>query len=487
MARKQALQPLTIVLFGLLCVLQPVTFVGPGRQPNQSHVPRRASDSFGEALQLPPEQVVQAVGQAGPRVTASDVAAAGGMGLEEARKGLVSLAAVLGAESELEVSKTGELVYRFPSDVKAALLKVSAAAAAREAWSQAKPTVFTVLRAAFGVTLFASIAIIFSAIIAISVSSSSSSSDRDRDDRDDRRRNDSFGGGGFSFGYVPRLYYGSSPFDVFYYRPHYSYDFFHPMGFLESVYSFVFGDGDPNSGREQRQLAAVAAAARRNGGVLTAEQMAPLLDPPERPSGDSYNVNESWVLPAISQLNGRPEVAKNGQIVYVFDDLQTTAGETGRGEVPDILEEEEIPFSYADRDQLTLVCLLGVANLVGAAYLGAAFADVGAEKLIGFLGAVKTFYPALLSYAVGFFAAPAIRFFNLKRINSEVRARNQYRRQWWEMLRSGAVDGKLAEARKYRQNVREISSGDAVYSTAQDVAPQRSDSDLEDFDRRLRG
>ena len=62
-------------------------------------------------------------------------------------------------------------------------------------------------------------------------------------------------------------------------------------------------------------------------------------------------MNESWVLPAISQLNGRPEVAKNGQIaqaltrsvssqsqlhclgashaqVYVFDDLQTTAGKS---------------------------------------------------------------------------------------------------------------------------------------------------------------
>ena len=58
--------------------------------------------------------------------------------------------------------------------------------------------------------------------------------------------------------------------------------FFWPnWGFLESVYSFVFGDGDPNSGREERQLAAVAASARQNGGVLTAEQMAPLLDPPE--------------------------------------------------------------------------------------------------------------------------------------------------------------------------------------------------------------
>ena len=26
-------------------------------------------------------------------------------------------------------------------------------------------------------------------------------------------------------------------------------------------------------------------------------------------------MNESWVLPAISKLNGRPEVAKDGQIV----------------------------------------------------------------------------------------------------------------------------------------------------------------------------
>lgn len=64
--------------------------------------------------------------------------------------------------------------------------------------------VFTVLRAAFGVALFASIAVIYSAIIAISVSGS----DRDRDDR---RRGDSFGGGfGGGFGFGPSLYYGPS-------------------------------------------------------------------------------------------------------------------------------------------------------------------------------------------------------------------------------------------------------------------------------------
>ena len=142
--------------------------------------------------------------------------------------------------------------------------------------------------------------------------------------------------------------------------------------------------------------------------------------------GSSYNVNESWVLPAISKLNGRPEVAQNGQIVYVFDDLQTTAGDTYR-KPPAILEEQEIPFSRADDGNLMLVGLLGVVNLLGAAYLGAQFAGLGAVKLVGFLGTVKTVYPALLTYAFSFFAAPAWRFFGLGKQNAEIQKRNQNR------------------------------------------------------------
>ena len=63
--------------------------------------------------------------------------------------------------------------------------------------------VFTVLRAAFGVALFASVAVIYSAIIAISVSGS----DREREDR---RRSDFGGGFGGGFGFGPSLYYGPS-------------------------------------------------------------------------------------------------------------------------------------------------------------------------------------------------------------------------------------------------------------------------------------
>jgi len=508
MIRKRGLPSavtLLILKHGQVCLLvalacQPLVCLVLGGVYHQAGDVSRSSRTtlragavpLGEAFQLPPEKVVEAVSKAGTRVTPSDVAAAGGLSLEEARRGVVELAGTLGAEAELEVSKTGELVYLFPRDVKGALSKVSSAAAAREAWNKAKPTVFTALRAAFGVALFASIAVIYTAIIAISTSSS----DRDRDDR--RRGGDSFGGGGFGFG--PTLYYGPSPFDVIFYRPYYSYSYGGDiyddwesrssppkMGFLESVYSFVFGDGDPNAGRLDRQLAAVAALARRNGGVLTAEQMAPLLDPPGYKSPEStYNVNESWVLPAVSRLNGRPEVAADGQIVYVFDDLRTTAGETSSRKPPAILEEEEVPFSLADEGNLTLVVLLGVANLVGAAYLGAQFAGLAGYKLTGFLAAVKGFYPGLLAYAVVFFAAPAWRFFGLGKANSEIQQRNQNRKDWLNVLRSGAVDGKLAQARSLRQGMRQIGREDSVYSTAKEAQSQSSRSDLEDFDRRLR-
>merc|ERR1719221_2248707 len=139
------------------------------------------------------------------------------------------------------------------------------------------------------------------------------------------------------------------------------------MGFLEAVYSLVFGDSDPNDGREQRALAAVAATARRNGGVVTGEQLAPLLSPPSyaKASG-TINVDESWVLGALTRLNGRPEVTKGGQIVYVFPDLQTTAGAAEKGEKPPaIMEEREVPFSLADDGQLTFAGLLGTVDLFG--------------------------------------------------------------------------------------------------------------------------
>lgn len=60
------------------------------------------------------------------------------------------------------------------------------------------------------------------------------------------------------------------------------------MGFLESVFSYIFGDGNPNEGLEERRLSLVANMIRENQGSVTAEQLAPYCDdaPPPNPNAD---------------------------------------------------------------------------------------------------------------------------------------------------------------------------------------------------------
>lgn len=138
---------------------------------------------------------------------------------------------------------------------------------------------------------------------------------------------------GGSFNY----FFGPSPFDFFYYRPFGYYGYYgqpvnerrasDDMGFLESIFSYIFGDGNPNAGLEERRLALASNMIRQNKGSVTAEQLAPFCDGSEDPQtvlGKTY-VDESFVLPVVTALNGEPRVTDEGDIVYVFPELQTTA------------------------------------------------------------------------------------------------------------------------------------------------------------------
>lgn len=143
-------------------------------------------------------------------------------------------------------------------------------------------------------------------------------------------------------------FWGPSPFDFFYYRPYYSRYYSTPgqdgrggsrqsndpeeMGFLESVFSYVFGDGNPNGDVEERRIAIAAEMIRQNGGAVTAEQLAPFCDEAPMPltaegklGEERVYVDESFVLPIVTQLDGEPQVTEDGDIVYTFPELMTSA------------------------------------------------------------------------------------------------------------------------------------------------------------------
>ena len=55
------------------------------------------------------------------------------------------------------------------------------------------------------------------------------------------------------------------------------------LGFLSAVFSILFGDGDPNARLEPLRWRRIAAFLRLHGGVVIAEDLAPLLDLPDCP------------------------------------------------------------------------------------------------------------------------------------------------------------------------------------------------------------
>ncbi|KAL7578933.1 hypothetical protein ACA910_006905 [Epithemia clementina (nom. ined.)] len=276
-------------------------------------------------------------------VVAADVAAAAGVSLSQAQRDLTTLASV--CQGQIAVDDDGQLIYTFDRNVRTTLAQNSVKYRALETWQSVWPYLFWGLRVTFGAALLASIAAIFSTIFILQSSSSSSSDDRDDRGSSDRR------GGGSGLGMGWSYWWGPSPLDFFYFRPYGSYGYYardnnqnsndeNNMGFLESVFSYVFGDGNPNPRLEEQRLTAAANLIRSYQGSVTAEQLAPFVmdvpdDVPAVPLNDDNEndnneplfINESYVLPIVTALNGEPRVTEDGDIVYVFPELQVTASE----------------------------------------------------------------------------------------------------------------------------------------------------------------
>lgn len=274
---------------------------------------------------IPSKPVIDAVIEAkSDYVVASDIATRAGVSLSQARKDLTTLASL--SRGDISVSEDGELIYEFPPNLNSVLSSNSAKYEALQKFEKAWPTIFWGVRVTFGVALLASIALVFSTIFVLQSSSSEDSDNGRENDRGRGGRSMSFGGGGF---------WGPSPFDFFYYRPYGYYGYYgqndfdqrdpEEMGFLESIFSYVFGDGNPNAGLEEKRLSLAAQMIRENNGAVTAEQLAPYCDAPDPDAMATTYVDESFVLPIVSQLDGEPRVTDDGDIIYVFPDLQVSA------------------------------------------------------------------------------------------------------------------------------------------------------------------
>lgn len=421
---------------------------------------------------------MEAVDSYGGRVTIGDVASRAGLKTSEAERALQAIAADAGGF--LEVSDEGDVLYVFPKDYRTKLAARSFRMKIEPVFDKLKVASEYVIRVSFGTALVVSILLVYTAILALLSSKS------DEDDRG-RRRGRSFS---------PDLTYFFRPSDIFWYWDPFYYrkrqmQSDGGLNFVESVFSFVFGDGDPNQGLEEERWKLVGQYIASNGGVVTAEELAPYLDVL---STQETTDDESYILPVLLRFGGHPEVDNEGNILYHFPSLQRTAskgvgGKTKKwtdwvGGVQKYLEERKWSFSKAEAPQRALVIGLGALNLCGVIILGV-MSKTAAVTPGGFVSFVLDIFPLLQIYAVAFFAIPLVRFFLLGKTNADIERRNLARQQRARALElpDSSLRSKLASAREMARRM-VIGSDRIVYTTERDVSDQ--DYEATDWDKRFK-
>jgi hypothetical protein len=414
----------------------------------------------------PNPTIMKAVEKLDYRVTAGDVASQVGLDVKIAEQGLLALASEAGGH--MQVSDTGEIAYLFPSNFRSVLQSKYLRLRLQALWSQVWGLLFYLIRISFGIVLIASIILVMLAIIMIVIAMSASR--QDNDDRDS-------GGGAFFF---PHIWFGPDIFWFFspnYYDRDYSSrrslrrgNDSNRMSFLESIFSFLFGDGNPNADLEERRWRTVATVIRNNGGAVAAEQIAPYLDDVR----GTFGQDEDYMLPVLIRFDGRPEVSPDGQIVYHFPELQVTASDRHSQSVPAYLKESLWRFSAANSGQITLAAGLGAFYLVATLVLGSLLSDgTIAAQIGGLVAFVNGIYGVLLGYAIAFLTIPLIRYFWLKWRNKSVEARNEKRQQQAAALNDAdaTVQRKIAYAKRFAA-ITVVNANNLAYTTESDLTEQ---------------
>ncbi len=409
------------------------------------------------------KNVIDAINSLGRRVTAADVALKTGLPLNVANTTLNKVAAE--TSGHLEVSSTGDIVYKFAAGFENKYLATGIWKTLETAGHKIFEIGYFLLRISFGIMLVVSFIAILLLILIVVIALSRMGSDGDDSGGD---------GGGFNFDFFDfmilrdLLWWGAwSQPNVYvdYNRPYARTAPTQKGNFLFNVFSFLFGDGNPNSHLDERKWQLIAETIQHNKGVVTAEQLAPYTgaDPKD----------DDAVLPVLVRFDGKPEVTATGNIVYVFPSMQVhgTYVESRSGATH--LREYPWPFTNVDSGALMPVYLLATFNFFGSWWLMYEQSKVIVLHMLGPL------IVALTIYGTAFVMVPLFRWAILGLLNSGIESRNSKRQEYAVAVQNQSPElaTKLKEAADYTINERFVSSDNLAYSTEKNALDQKDDLD----------
>lgn len=425
------------------------------------------------------QQIIKAINDLKLKVTPSDVAAKTGLPILHVTSELNRIATDTNAH--LQVSEQGDIAYKFNPNIEGAYMAQGLRRVMDRIGSKTLSILFFLVRISFGIMLIVSLIVVSVLIVFFFIIISQ------RGGSNDSHGDGLFGGhgGGFHFSFFDYLilrdlmYWGTASA----YRSRYRLD--EPTvrrpdqgNFLFNVFSFLFGDGNPNQNLEERKWAMVAKVIQNSGGVVTSEQLAPY-------TGADPN-DEDAVLPVLTRFDGRPEVTDKGNIVYAFPSLTVTTLDSELTSLPSYLNEWKWKFSNVDDGGLVPVYILGGLNFFGSFFLlftamnPYVYTEMGRQMtnpMHGFLPLIIV----LLTYGALFLVVPAVRYLIQTNLNVKIDNRNEKRARNAALLQAppDQLLQKLAEAQTMKMDRRILTDDNAIYDTRKDDMDQKYKDDLE--------
>jgi hypothetical protein len=258
------------------------------------------------------EQITGAFKKNKTGITAADIAAKTGIPLDRVRE-LVPLAADE-FSARLEVCESGEILYSFPNGFKSRYRGFGPAIKRGiSAFTRFSSAALKLIFKAWIMVMLLGYFLVFMAIALASLFISVSASSNNRR-----------GGRGVSyapmgmFNLIIRLWFYS---ELFGRRGGYIRTA-RPSGktrpLHRAIFSFVFGEDDPNAGRESLEKKTVISYIRRRRGVISLPELMTIccLAPQKA---------EDLMAAVCAEFHGQPEATEEGTVVYRFDEILSSA------------------------------------------------------------------------------------------------------------------------------------------------------------------
>ncbi|GMO46794.1 MAG: hypothetical protein Ta2G_02090 [Termitinemataceae bacterium] len=209
----------------------------------------------------------------------------------------------------------------------------------------------------------------------------------------------------------------------------------------KAIFSFVFGDGNPNANQEERQKQAVIAYIQANKGVISLPEFMLL-------TGFEPLQAENKITEYCVQYGGSPEVSCGGTVVYKFDDLLLRPAKKGNAAERSLLGTSAAlknlrTFSGNKSNMNTAFCFINGINLLFGSYFlfflfngvsansGGAFLFIMSAHIFASLG-ITNLVPVMffglglvpIVFSLLFWLIPAIRLARINKENEEIKFEN---------------------------------------------------------------